>query len=907
MLSLLRPLHLLPLRWGLALAMTATLLATPVAHAALTANVDGTVTDSATNLVWDQCAHGLTGATCASGSAFYGDWVSVLAQASSANTAVYKGFSDWRVPSKNELESIVKLDTYSPAIDATAFPNTPSSDYSWTSTTYASDPSNAWIVNFNGGSTNAYFKTNYSFVRLVRSGQSFSSFDALLPVVNGSCGSAHATTPLVTSAPSGGALCASGTAGSITAGNSAYTWACAGSNGGSASGTCSASRGYTVTPSAGANGSISPSTAQVVAYNATPAFTVTPSGGYGTSVGGSCGGALSGSTYSTNAIAGDCTVSASFSGNDTTPDAFSFTAVGNAVLSALQTSASITVAGITMGAAISVTGGEYSINSGGFVSTAGVVNNGDSVAVRHTASATYKTATTTTLNIGGVTASYVSTTAAPPPAPEPPPTPVVEQGSNLTLSGGPFEVRANAVNGTVLTFSGPTRLQLANGGGLLQVQPEPTGTTARLAFVAGPQGEPVPRLLSGRARFTAADSGQPLLGWLQSLAPASAVVLNAGACTGTPTELLAEVNESTGQTLITVLGCQVALPAALAQSTATRQTPAAAQARAADNTATGAEAAAAMTRAVTPTSAILSGEYVVLNALGQVQEMGLGSATGDQGLTGDNVARTATPGLVWMHTRPMLNGTSVRLGRNVAQAVVNLLSTQAQFSEFTNGGNDGLLVASQGGKRVVLGALGRVTIDPGSTQPDSWQASGQAAHTLGLGGLGMTWAPALADAEGFARLLTEHGGSTVVQADGTLLVTLGSNSNNGAAHFAVQAGEQLEPPTSVGGFGLSPAGVLTYTNRIFGYPQTLYPAAADFAALRTAVLAADLAGDVLGLGQGRIKVVLGGQTYTLRPDMALVPLPAQHAGKTVWLEGQPVRLYLPVASLPGFAQGFAVE
>src|SRR5439155_1270921 len=37
---------------------------------------------------------------------------------------------------------------------------------------------------------------------------------------------------------------------------------------------------YTVTPSAGANGSIAPSTPQTVNYNATTAFTVTPGTGY---------------------------------------------------------------------------------------------------------------------------------------------------------------------------------------------------------------------------------------------------------------------------------------------------------------------------------------------------------------------------------------------------------------------------------------------------------------------------------------------------------------------------------------------------------------------------------------------------------------------------------------------------
>jgi hypothetical protein len=69
---------------------------------------------------------------------------------------------------------------------------------------------------------------------------------------------------------------------------------------------------YTVTPSAGANGSISPNTPQTVNYGATTSFTVTPNTGYSAAVGGTCGGALVGATYTTNVITSNCTVTASF-------------------------------------------------------------------------------------------------------------------------------------------------------------------------------------------------------------------------------------------------------------------------------------------------------------------------------------------------------------------------------------------------------------------------------------------------------------------------------------------------------------------------------------------------------------------------------------------------------------------
>lgn len=73
---------------------------------------------------------------------------------------------------------------------------------------------------------------------------------------------------------------------------------------------------YTVTPSAGANGSISPNTAQTINSGSTTQFTVTPNSGYTASVGGTCGGTLVGTTYTTNVITANCTVAATFA--DTT-------------------------------------------------------------------------------------------------------------------------------------------------------------------------------------------------------------------------------------------------------------------------------------------------------------------------------------------------------------------------------------------------------------------------------------------------------------------------------------------------------------------------------------------------------------------------------------------------------------
>ncbi|MFT4196228.1 IPTL-CTERM sorting domain-containing protein [Ottowia sp.] len=69
---------------------------------------------------------------------------------------------------------------------------------------------------------------------------------------------------------------------------------------------------YTITPSAGPNGTLDPSTPQTVAAGATQSFEVVPDAGYVLDAIGGCAGTLNGVTYTTAAASADCTVSASF-------------------------------------------------------------------------------------------------------------------------------------------------------------------------------------------------------------------------------------------------------------------------------------------------------------------------------------------------------------------------------------------------------------------------------------------------------------------------------------------------------------------------------------------------------------------------------------------------------------------
>ncbi|WP_022977413.1 PKD domain-containing protein [Nevskia ramosa] len=96
---------------------------------------------------------------------------------------------------------------------------------------------------------------------------------------------------------------------------------------------------------------------------------------------------------------------------DTTPLPFSFAAKTDVALGAVVVSDSIVVLGINAPAAITVSGGEYSINNGAFSSLVGaVVNDGDTVRLRQTASNLPATTTTVTLSIDSVSADFKVTT-----------------------------------------------------------------------------------------------------------------------------------------------------------------------------------------------------------------------------------------------------------------------------------------------------------------------------------------------------------------------------------------------------------------------------------------------------------------------------------------------------------------
>ena len=128
-------------------------------------NIDnGTVTDTSTGLMWQQDTPDYTMT-----------WEDALSYCANSNFAYY---TDWRLPTKKELLSLVDYSRYNPAINIAFFPGTVASFY-WSSTTSAYATGAAWVERFYEGydfgsykGNSEYYVRGENYVRAVRGGQS---------------------------------------------------------------------------------------------------------------------------------------------------------------------------------------------------------------------------------------------------------------------------------------------------------------------------------------------------------------------------------------------------------------------------------------------------------------------------------------------------------------------------------------------------------------------------------------------------------------------------------------------------------------------------------------------------------------------------------------------------------------
>jgi len=100
------------------------------------------------------------------GGSCQGSACDVAAYVAAFNELRMCGATDWRLPTRAELASIVQSGRANPALDPNFFPL--GAGIYWTATPSAADPAAAWVVDFDDGSITTQLKTTAGRIRLVR-------------------------------------------------------------------------------------------------------------------------------------------------------------------------------------------------------------------------------------------------------------------------------------------------------------------------------------------------------------------------------------------------------------------------------------------------------------------------------------------------------------------------------------------------------------------------------------------------------------------------------------------------------------------------------------------------------------------------------------------------------------------
>ncbi len=584
-------------------------------------------------------------------------------------------------------------------------------------------------------------------------------------------------------------------------------------------------------------------------------------------------------TYTENSttVTASQTITILAAGTDIAPSAFSFPAVTDAVPASTVTSAPITIQGIDRATSISISGGEYSINSGTWTSAAGTVSLGNQVQVRLTAPAGYGQSAIATLTIGGVSASFKVTTL--PFTPVASASEVFSNPQTATVVDGivrvtqaptaPLQLATGAVQNAVIAIDTASAVPVVSGGATLNYTRESSGTTLQVRNIGGSSAlAPI----SGSVSIEAPGTGStiPLIGSSNGSAVVQTTVAN--------TRVSAGPDENRNLVLAVTSGGKVTYQSSSGG------------------------------RALPSSFDLYPGEAVLADEAGTAGQVRLGSRAQTGSQAGDFI--TNLPQAAKSLSVPRISGNSERFATAwstlVGQAIATKLGlgTATSLTQDTSSGVM-TLITSQGTYRFLpVGSLSLADAALGTTARAVSVADIAANLTAILdSSLSFAVAPATAYADLETALKNINSSASLeILGDGVILAKLA-----GTDYIAQPASQ-----TTTGSSSNCP-GFVTENNQLAlcdatGKRQVLNAAFADADTLRDTFRSA-LALPTLSVSNtgtnGVYSAIVGGTPYSLSPEITLTAPPPSQAGNLWWSDTTSGKFFIRYPS--GQAQGFGLR
>ena len=548
----------------------------------------------------------------------------------------------------------------------------------------------------------------------------------------------------------------------------------------------------------------------------------------------------------------------------TTPAAFSFTSRTGVTPKETVVSDAITVTGLTQPTAISIQGGEYSINGGAYTSATGTVTNGAKVTVRVTASSTFGTTTSTTLTIGKNSGKFEVTTQSftaittPTELLSTVPTGVTVTNGILQVTGTTtLDLKPTAPPNALVQIPANTPVTVVVGGNSATVTPTASNANFTTRTVVGSNGQSFTGLaLSGGSANIV--SSQPLtvpissgFGSLQFGGGASLQLTSSGGFTG------GGVVSGSGFINTPIAGHQTSANRFAAGGTT-----------------------------------IYGGENFTIDQNGYLKELRIGSLNGDKAVAGDPVSLANLDSDVKV---PKLDGNLARLNNTASLIDVIKGALDTQF----NGSGTASYDATSGIFTYVLGdktyrfiPLGSPTIQLASTAQSNSNFSATNAASAASGAFSLSNRGVqitLSSALGYFTELDQaikgydKSGSFKLRSDGTLKMQLLGLTAVAAPGSAVTSGTATGTPT----FGVDADNRFTFVDSK-GSTQTFYPVFADQNVLTATLQGLDSKASVTYLGNGSTQAIAPNWQYTFKPEYFVSTADAAHANDLWWVNGSKV-------------------